>query len=120
MDDDKGTTCLWIHTEIGRKVFELLKDRMDYLVLETSCSSTLDSVSKKTKLPENRDIFWRDVNNMEYEELCKNWAKNDLRAMTANTIKPLINKLPFRSYIFKIIKRIKQRNFQKRVSNANK
>ncbi|MFR3113361.1 MAG: Coenzyme F420 hydrogenase/dehydrogenase, beta subunit C-terminal domain [Gallintestinimicrobium sp.] len=120
MDDDKGTTCLWIHTEMGRKVFDLLKDRMDYLVLETSCSSTLDSVSKKTKLPENRDIFWRDVNNMEYEEFCKHWAKNDLKAMTANMIKPIINKLPIRSMFFKAIKKWKQRNFEKRVDNASK
>ena len=119
MDDDKGTTCLWIHTASAWNVFENIMDKMTYYVLDRNCSSALDNVSKKTAVPKDRSLFWKDANQKDYAEFSKKWAKNDIKTAVANIAKPIINKMPFRSCVFKLIKRIKQRNFQKRVSRAN-
>lgn len=120
MDDDKGTTCLWIHSGKAREVFELLKSRMNYFELDMNCSSTLDTISRKTEMPIDRNIFWKDANRLDYSEFSRQWAKNDFKAGVANVAKPIINKMPFRSYIFKMIKKYKQKNFQRRVDKANK
>ncbi|HIQ73373.1 MAG TPA: Coenzyme F420 hydrogenase/dehydrogenase, beta subunit C-terminal domain [Candidatus Cottocaccamicrobium excrementipullorum] len=120
MDDDKGTTCLWIHTVKAQELFEKCKEKMKYHVLDRNCSSTLDTFSKKTSIPKDRDLFWKDTNRLDYLDFSKKWAENDIKSIMANFVKPMINKMPFRSYFFRLIKRIKQRKFEKRVYNANK
>ena len=119
MDDDKGTTCVWVHSQKGKLVLDKIKERMSYIILEDNCSSTLDTISKKTAIPENRIVFWKDANQMDYVEFTKRWAKNDISSVAANILKPIINKLPFRRKIFILIKRRKQIKFNKRVRKAN-
>ena len=119
MDDDKGTTCVWVHTDKAKKLMSSFYDRITYLCLEPFCSSTLDVISKKTEIPINRDAFFSDIKKLSYNEFVKKWAKNDLKSIIANIVKPIINKTPCRTIIFKMIKKKKQRSFQKRVEKAN-
>ena len=76
-------------------------------------------ISKKTEIPINRDAFFSDIKKLSYNEFVKKWAKNDLKSIIANIVKPIINKTPCRTIIFKMIKKKKQRSFQKRVEKAN-
>ena len=119
MDDDKGTTCAWVHSQKGRDVFAQIQKKMTYMMIEEQCSSTLDSVSKKTKYPYNRDTFWDDANNLDYRRFTKKWAKKDFASTAANVLKPIIKRTPFRRQIFMLIKIRKQLKFNERVKKAN-
>jgi coenzyme F420-reducing hydrogenase beta subunit len=119
MDDDKGTTCVWAHTEKARELMNLLNDRICKIDIETTCSATLDTISMYTKIPANRNEFWDDVKNNSYIDIATKWAKNDLKGVIANICKPIINKTPFRTIFFRMIKKRKQKNFTKRIKDAN-
>lgn len=119
MDDDKGTTCLWIHTVKGKEIFNKVKTSIGATILSENISSTLDKVSQKTKVPENRNAFYEDVDTLEYDEFVKKWAPNDFKGQIINIVKPIINKTPLRGFVFRLIKKRKQINFEKRVKEAN-
>lgn len=119
MDDDMGTTCVWVHSKKGKDVFSQLEKKMNYITIEEQCSSTLDTISKKTSIPKDRKLFWKDSNRMNYAEFSKKWAKNNFSSVAANILKPIINKMPFRRWIFTLIKRRKQKKFNERVKKAN-
>ena len=119
MDDDKGTTCVWVHTQKGKDVFAQIQKKMTYIMIDEKCSSTLDSVSKKTKYPYNRDAFWDDANNLDYRRFTKKWAKKDFASTAANVLKPIIKRTPFRRQIFRLIKIRKYLKFNERVKKAN-
>ena len=57
MDDDKGTTCIWIHSEKAQKVYELIKEKMNSFEFDMNSSSTLDTISKMTGIPQDRALF---------------------------------------------------------------
>lgn len=120
MDDDKGTTCVWVHSQKGDMVFRQVKDKMVFILLDEKCSATLDTISKKTNWPNDRNEFWKDANQLNYGVFSKKWAKNSLSSIAANIFKPIINRLPFRSRIFRLIKKRKQLKFNERVRKANK
>lgn len=119
MDDDKGTTCVWVHSGNARLLMDVLKDKMRLELLEANCSSTLGEKSKLTRIPDNRKAFFDDANTLAYERFAAKWAKNDLKGRVINLARVVINKLPFRSAVFKAMKRIKTKSFQKRVNAAN-
>ncbi len=119
MDDDKGTTVVWTHSERALALMTELQENMCCKIIEDSCSNTLDSRSKLTSVPHNREEFFDDVNKLTYSQLTQKWAKESLRGALANTLKPIINKTPLRKVIFKFIKKNKQKKFQQRVAQAN-
>lgn len=119
MDDDKGTTCVWAHSENARCLMEILKDKMRIVTLEKKCSSKLGDKSKLTPVPDNRKEFFDDANFLAYKVFIEKWAKNDLKGKVINFARKIINKLPFRSVVFKMMKNIKTKSFQKRVRAAN-
>lgn len=119
MDDDKGTTCVWAHSENARLLMEELKDKMRLELLEENCNSALGEKSKLTNIPEDRKAFFDDAETMSYESFVAKWAKNDFKSKAINFARIFINKLPFRSIIFKTMKSIKIKSFQKHVDAAN-
>lgn len=119
MDDDKGTTCVWAHSDKAKKLMDELKHKMHVELIEEECSSALFNKGKLLKAPDNRAEFYNDFNNKSYEEFIAKWSKNDLKGNVINFVRVTVNKLPFKSVVFKTMKRIKMRSFQKRVDNAN-
>ncbi|MBQ7976537.1 MAG: Coenzyme F420 hydrogenase/dehydrogenase, beta subunit C-terminal domain [Clostridia bacterium] len=120
MDDDKGTTCVWAHSENAQRLIKVLESKMKVHIIEDSCSSVIGDRSKLTAIPDNRGEFFDDVESMTYPVLVNKWAKNDFRGALANFLKPIINKMPLKTIIFKAIKKNKQKKFQQRIASANK
>lgn len=119
MDDDKGTTCLWIHTDLGTAIFKELSEKLVVFQLENVCSSTLYSVSKMTEVPQNREDFFRDAERLDWEQFAHLWAKNDIKAALANVIKPMLKGTTIGKAIFMAIKKHKIKKFQNRIDKAN-
>lgn len=120
MDDDKGTTCVWAHSEKAQMLTELLKEKMRMELIEDNCSNRLFDKSKVISIPSDRSLFFEDSNSMKYEEFIAKWSKNSLKGKLINIARVVVNKLPFRSVVFKAMKQIKTKKFQKRVNAVNK
>lgn len=117
MDDDKGTTCVWAHTDLAKELLILLEDRLRQEILEENCSKILYSQSKLVQKPLDRDKFFSDASRLTYEQLTEKYAKNGLKDRTINFVRRFVNKLPFRTFVFKTMKKIKTKQFHK---NAQK
>lgn len=120
MDDDKGTTCVWAHSEKAKLLMDELKNKMTSVVIEEEASKQLFKISKVKSIPDDRGQFFDDFCNMEYKAFVTKWAKNDLKGKVVNCVRVLVNRMPFRSFVFKTMKRIKTKSFEKRVNAINK
>lgn len=119
MDDDKGTTIVWINSKEGTEIFDDIKDRITYYLIEKHHDGVVGKVTKLTKIPDDREIFYYDVNQQSFKVLIKKWVPNNIRDRLVNIMKPIINKTPFSTMVFKAIKSRKQKAFEERVKIAN-
>lgn len=119
MDDDKGTTCVWAHTERAKELLELLNNRMRKEMLEDNCLGILYTQSKLVKRPIDRKDFFLDANRLTYDKLTEKYVKNGIEDKVINYIRRIVNKLPFRTVVFKTMKSIKMKSFQKHVDAVN-
>ncbi|MBQ8541047.1 MAG: Coenzyme F420 hydrogenase/dehydrogenase, beta subunit C-terminal domain [Clostridia bacterium] len=118
-DDELGTTAVWVHSEYGKEIFELLKQKIRWEPVESGLSSSISGSNKILKIPKNREEFFLDVKNCTYEQLTSKWVKNNLKSRIVNLVKPVINKLPLKKHVFKLVKKYKQKKYEKRVRKAN-
>lgn len=120
MDDDLGTTAVWINSEQGKELFSQIQDRLTLHMLEETHDGIVGKIGKLTKIPGNREEFYQDVERLNYRKLIKKWEPNSATAMIINVFKIVINKTPLRTVVFKAIKRRKAKKFEKRVNNINR
>lgn len=74
MDDGKGTSLLMIRTEKGKKLFEYLLDEIKFKEVTYENGVRYNpSEYKCTKKPEERNIFFYDMNELQFEELVKKY-----------------------------------------------
>lgn len=100
MDDDKGTTCVWAHSEKAKHLMDELNNKMNNKLIEEECSNILGDKVKLVEMPKDRREFFEDANVFNYQMLCTKWAKNDMKGRIINLARKIINKLPFKSFVF--------------------
>lgn len=118
-DDDLGTTKLWVHTQKGKDILEHIGDNCKRYLIQTNGTNIVGGEKKMFKIPEKREFFFEDVQNMEYLQLVKKWEPYNMKGIIASVARPLINLFPFKSYIFKVLRKRKIKKFQKRVKEVN-
>lgn len=119
MDDDKGTTKLWAHSPKGQALLRELSLPHKMTVLEESASNIVGGPERQIPQPERRAEFFRDAGTMEYAALIRKWAPKSLRGELVGLAKRGINRLPFRSFIFKIIRARSRKRYHNRVRDLN-
>lgn len=119
MDDDKGTTRLWAHSEKGKVLLEMAKKNNTILVLEEDVSNIVGGPKYQIKEPEERSQFFQDAANMDYLTFVRKWEPATVKGILAGIARPIINKLPFKRFIFKQLRAIKTKSYYKRIRNLN-
>lgn len=103
MDDNIGTTRLLVQSEKGRKIFEEIKDNINYKKIDNSILIR-DSreLVRTTHNNPGRTKFFEDFNEMSYEEINKKYFPNNFKTKFERfSRRKLVN---LKSY--KIIKKI--------------
>lgn len=73
--DDKGISLVLLHNEKAKNIFEKLKSEMEYK--ETDCMTALKyniCMLESVKKPKERDTFFEDMSNMDFNSLKKKYA----------------------------------------------
>ncbi len=73
--DDNGISLVLLHNEKAKNIFEKLKSEMEYK--ETDCMTALKyniCMLESVKKPKERDTFFEDMNNMDFNSLKKKYA----------------------------------------------
>lgn len=71
-DDDKGTSLVIVNSKKGRDLFESIKDKIKYE--ETDIKEAIKynpSMITSVSLPNTRENFFKDINNMDIESAIK-------------------------------------------------
>ena len=89
IDDDKGTSLVILNSEKGKKLFEKIKEKIDFKEVNFEEAIKYNpSMIKSVIKPQKRDSFFRDLENLDFNELEKKY-------------------FPEPKFIFKVIRKIK-------------
>lgn len=119
LDDDKGTTKLWVHTEKGKKLLDMVSAENKILILKENVSNIVGGPKKQIKKPENRKDFFDDVQTMTYANLIKKWEPHTIKGDIVGIVRRIINKTPCSSCAFKAMRALKRRKYYKQVNVLN-
>lgn len=120
MDDDKGTTRVWVHSEKGKKLLQKIgEEKGRLLIIEKNSLNIVGGPKKQIVMPPNRQEFFEDVQKMDYMELIRKWEPRNFKGDFVGIIRRIINVLPGKSIIFKQLRAIKTRRYHKQVKELN-
>lgn len=119
MDDDKGTTKLWAHTAKGKHLLKSIEGSVNLKVIQENNTDIVGGPKKQIKRPEKREAFFKDSMEMDYYTLVTKWEPKTVKGELVGFLRPIINKLPFKTVVFKYLRQKKMRNYQKNVQDLN-
>lgn len=119
MDDDKGTTKVWIHTERGKELFKVIESKAVCYTIEKNSSNIIGGPKRQMKIPEARTAFFTDASKMSYPDLISKWQPRNIKGELAGILRPIINMLPFKTKIFQYLRKKRIKEYEKNVRDLN-
>ena len=94
MDDNKGTSFVWIHSEKGRKLFEEIKPQVVFKPVEPDTALKFNvSAVKSVEIPQKRQYFFEARNNADLEKLISKLTKEKAGVRLTNFARKVKRKL---------------------------
>lgn len=76
MDDDKGTSLIFVNTEKGNKIFNKIKKNIKYSEVNINEAIKYNSAAiKSVEKNPNREKFFNDLDNLEFDKLINKYCK---------------------------------------------
>lgn len=119
LDDDKGTTQLWAHTEKAKKILVEAGLELSCFKISDNQSNIVGGKQRQIEIPKNRGLFFDDVQSMTYAELIRKWEPRTIKGDMVGISRKLLNVMPFKTKLFQYIRRQKAKKFAKRVNDLN-
>lgn len=77
MDDDKGTSLVFVNSRADRELFYDIKDGMSYQETDINEAVKYNPLAVKSAVPNNsRDNFFRDLKCMPFDTLVKRYCSD--------------------------------------------
>ena len=119
MDDNKGTTRVWVHSDKGKGLLETLKQSARITVLDDNASNIVGGSRKQVDCPIRRNDFFADCSQLSYSELIRKWYPYRVKGTIVSIIRNIINLFPFRDTVTKAIRLREVKKFNKNVAELN-
>ncbi|MHC1724380.1 MAG: Coenzyme F420 hydrogenase/dehydrogenase, beta subunit C-terminal domain [Aminipila sp.] len=109
MDDNLGTTNVFVHTLKGLSTLKILERKMEFVEINTKKSIDIDGVKiiNCAKPNTNRTAFFDDIDQLSYIELVNKYAPESIKGHIINIVKPLMKNSKLSEKIFRIVKQNK-------------
>lgn len=115
MDDDKGTTSLWVHTETAKQILKKVKERAYWKEIESNGTNVIGGPAKQMTNPYERPAFFEDAFSMPYDVFIRKWMPDNMTSICASIVRISFNKLPFGRYIFRLMRKKQGSRFQEKI-----
>ena len=90
MDDDKGTSLIFVNSEKGRKIFNAIKKDLNYRNIGIEDALKYNpSMIKSAMPPKKMKQFWLDFNVLDFNKITKKYCK----PVKTSKIKKLLSKI---------------------------
>lgn len=119
MDDDKGTTKIWVHSQKGKQLIDKVRGSCNLEIIEEHNTNIVGGPKCQIKRPEKREQFFEDAAAMDYFALVSKWQPKKVTDDLVGIARQVINVLPFKSKINKYIRKKKRDNFNKSLKSLN-
>ena len=94
MDDNLGTTGVYIHTEKGMKLFTEIKENINVIQIDSNLAVKYDGKKMINSAPKNsvRENFFKKLNDTGYIESIDKYAHITVKEKIITLIKRILNK----------------------------
>lgn len=76
IDDDKGTSFVWIHSDKGMKMFDAIKDKMKYQEIDPQKAIQFNPSAVSSVVPfQRRKEFFRDLEAIDFEGVIQKYTR---------------------------------------------
>ena len=107
LDNDKGATRVLIHTEKGRKIFDIVKDDFSYVQVSTEDAvAGVKEMRESVEPNDKRESFFKDANRMNGEELFNKYFANSIKVSVEHCVRLICYKLGIYSVVKKLYVRV--------------
>ena len=91
MDDDKGTSLIMIHSDKGKELFETISSKIQSCEVDAQLAVYENgSAVHSSPLPRKRDIFWKNINKIQFDKLLKKCDNTKLSVKIKTRIKRIL------------------------------
>lgn len=119
MDDDKGTTKMWVHSNKGILLLDALSDRAKTIVLDDSGINIVGGPKQQISRPERRKEFFEDVQRLSYSELINKWEPKKVKDELIGITRRILYYMPGHKSLFRIMREYKRKKYVKNVQALN-
>lgn len=107
MDDGKGTSLIFVNSTKGQQMFESIKEMTKYQEVDINHAARYNpSAIRSAKCNSRRDNFFRELNEVDFDELVKKCCSNSI---------PLRMKLKFKSATLIVLDKLRLLNVLRRI-----
>lgn len=93
-NDNKGTSVVIINSEKGKELFDSIKNKIKYEESDLKYILKYNpSISNSVLINKNRESFFDNINNLEFDKLVKKYTKRPLYKRVLSKCKRIIKKL---------------------------
>ena len=94
MDDNKGTSLIFVNSKIGQELFEKISNEMKFKEVDINKAVKYNSSAIKSVLENpNRIKFFNDLENLEFDKLVKRYSADKLNIKIKNKLKVIFRKI---------------------------
>jgi len=107
MDDDKGTSLVFVNSQTGQALFEEIKDGMLYQEVDSNEAVKYNSAAIKSPIPNtNRDNFLKNLDSLSFDGLVKMYCADKLSITVKRKFRSIVKKLATKLGLVKVIKEL--------------
>lgn len=104
MDDDKGTSLIFVNSDKGQKILEKIKNKMIYEEVDVNQAVVYNSAMiKSVEYNDKRDDFLRELDLLEFDVLVKKHCTDELivriKKKTISIVKMFLKKIGAFNYV---------------------
>ena len=110
MDDDKGTSLIFVNSTKGESMLEKIKDRIIYKEVDINKAVKYNSAAIKSVVYNpKRDDFFKDLSELDFDKLVKKYCTDKMfvrvKGKTKYVIRTLLQKIGILSVVKKLLKK---------------
>lgn len=119
MDDDWGTTKLWVHTPKGKELLKAAKEQANWIVVEKQSANVVGGPKKQMRIPEKRAAFFKDAEELPYKKLIEKWEPKKFKGEFAGVLRRILNHIPGKKILFQYLRKKKLEKYARKVFEIN-
>ena len=104
MDDDKGTSLIFVNSGVGREIFKRISDDLKFEEVDVNESVKYNSPAiQSAKHNPNRDGFMAAKDMLPFDKLVTKYCNEPLQIRVMNKLKSGIKKILVKTKLIKIV-----------------